>query len=144
MKYRQAHLSDVTDIQSLLDGYGLPASDIQNHISNFVVTEMDNTIIGVGGFESCESLGLLRSFAVSPGEKGNGIAGHIFGLVKTKAIDSGICRFYLLTTTASKYFERFGFSVCNRDDVPNSIKATKQFSELCPCTAVVMVLDLDT
>ncbi len=126
----------------LLDSYDLPASDFQDHIENFVVAERNGTIIGVGGFESCENLGLLRSFAVSDSEIGRGIAGQIFSLVKAKAMDFGISRFYLLTTTAVNYFERFGFAVCGRDDVPDPIKETKQFSELCPCSAVVMVLDL--
>lgn len=142
MIYRDANLSDVKDIGILLESYELPASDFQNHIDNFVVAERNGAIVGVGGFEMCENFGLLRSFAVVPGEKGRGIADQIFNLVKAKAIDSGINQFYLLTTTAEKYFNRFGFTICSRDNVPSSIKATKQFSELCPCSAVVMVLNL--
>lgn len=142
MKYRQAHASDLDEIQELLESYDLPATDCHENISNFFVAESGNTIICVGGFESCGSLALLRSFAVKQTHKSQGIAEEIFNLVKTKAINSGIKQFYLLTTTANKYFERLGFSACNRDEAPKSIKATKQFNELCPAAATVMVLDL--
>ena len=142
MKYKQAHLSDLTKILELLETYELPTSDFKDHISNFIVAENNNMIAGVGAFETCGNLGLLRSFAVRQSHKNQGIAEQIFNLVKTKAKDSGINRFYLLTTTASQYFKRLGFTSCNRDDVPSSIKATKQFNELCPSSAVVMVLNL--
>lgn len=142
MKYKQAHSSDLTKIIELLETYDLPTSDCKDHISNFIIAENNNTIVGVGGFENRGNLGLLRSFAVRQSDKNQGIAEQIFSLVKAKAKDSGINQFYLLTTTASKYFKRLGFTICNRDDVPSSIKATKQFSDLCPSSAVVMVLDL--
>jgi len=142
LKYRQAKSSDLVKICELLEIYDLPASDCKEHVSNFIVAEYNNKIIGVGGYEDCGDLGLLRSFAVRDSDKGHGIAERIFGLVKAKATVSGINQFYLLTETANKYFERLGFSPCNRDDAPSSITATKQFSELCPSTAEVMVLNL--
>lgn len=142
MRYRQAHSSDLVEVRELLESYELPAGDCKDHIDNFVVAENNNAIVGVGGFEHCGNLGLLRSFAVRHCDKGHGTAEQIFHLVKAKAIDSGVSQFYLLTTTASKYFARLGFSTCHRDDVPNPIKATKQFDELCPSTAAVMVLNL--
>lgn len=142
LKYRQSDSSDLIKILELLETYELPSSDCKDHINNFVVAYDNRKIVGVGGFENCGSLGLLRSFAVRPSDKNQGIAEQIFNLVKAKALGSGINQFYLLTTTASQYFKRLGFTTCNRDDVPNAIKATKQFDGLCPSSAVVMVLDL--
>lgn len=140
--YRDACLSDTKEIKTLLESYDLPSIDVESHIDNFVVAESNGKIIGIGGFERCGEFGLLRSFAVSPSEKGRGIADHIFSLVKAKALGCGIRQFYLLTTTADKYFDRLGFDVCDRDAVPDQIKATKQFSELCPCSAAVMVSNI--
>jgi amino-acid N-acetyltransferase len=144
LKYRAAQPSDLTEIQGLLESYDLPASDCREHLSNFIVAEENSGVIGVGGFQACGQSGLLRSFAVDHAYKSQGIAEEIFDLVKSIAIDGDIDQFYLLTTTASGYFERFGFSVCDRNSVPDSVKATKQFCELCPSTAVVMVLNLLT
>lgn len=142
MIYRGACLSDTKKIKELLESYDLPSIDVEDHIVNFVVAESNGKIFGVGGFEQCGDFGLLRSFAVSPDQKGRGISDHIFKLVKAKAVECNIGQFYLLTTTADKYFDRLGFVVCDRNAVPDQIKATKQFSELCPCSAVVMVSNL--
>lgn len=142
MIYRDACLSDTEDIKELLDSYDLPSIDIEEHLLSFVVAKSNGKIIGVGGFERCEEFGLLRSFAVSPSQTGRGIADHIFHLVREKTLECGIEQLYLLTTTADKYFNKFGFVACNRDAVPDQIKATQQFSELCPCSAVVMVANV--
>lgn len=142
MKYRQASLADLREIEKLLEVSNLPPSDCAPHIDNFIVAELDGTIIGAGGFERCGELALLRSFAVRADHKNNRIAEKIFQLVKDRATDSGIQQFYLLTTTASHYFKRLGFSVCSRRDLPVQIKQTKQFEELCPSGATAMVLDL--
>lgn len=142
MKIRQASLADLATIEKLLEANNLPASDCAPHIDNFMIAERDSTIIGVGGFERCGELALLRSFAVRADDKNKGIAEKLFHSVRDNAVDAGIQQFYLLTTTASDYFMRFGFSVCHRRDVPKDIQETAQFTELCPSTATVMVLDL--
>lgn len=142
MRYRQAYPADLKEIQELLESYELPSGDCSEHLSNFVIAENGNGVVGVGGFETCGRFGLLRSFAVKNGFKGQSVASEIFSLAKARAIDLGIHRFYLLTTTARGFFERFGFSMCDREDVPGIVKKTKQFDELCPTTATVMVLSL--
>lgn len=45
---------------------------------------------------------------------------------------------YLLTTTAEKYFYKFGFQAINRVDVPEVISQTKKFQDICPLSAVAM------
>ncbi len=143
LKYRQATISDLDEIQTLLNSYELPASDCAEHLANFWVADSDNEIVAVGAFENWGDFGLLRSFAVRPTHSGLGIAEEIFGRVKRSALAADIKKFYLLTTTADKYFEKLGFVACNRTEVPDSIQATKQFSDLCPASATVMVLDLN-
>lgn len=142
MNYRQARNSDITDIRQLLESYDLPASDIEAHLHNFIVVNDDAGLIAVGGYEDCEQYGLIRSFAVKPEYKGQGIAEAIYAQLTKVAIGSGKQGFYLLTTTASDYFSRLDFSVCDRSEVPECIRATKQFSDLCPGSATVMMRDL--
>jgi len=130
------------EIEILLKRYDLPASDCIFHLENFVVAIHDGKLVGVGGFESCSGYGLLRSFAVSPKFKGQGIAEHIFETVYSNALRQEKTSLYLLTTTAASYFEKFGFSKCDRSSCPESIKRTKQFSEFCPESAITMELTL--
>jgi N-acetylglutamate synthase-like GNAT family acetyltransferase len=142
VKYRQALPDDLESIQKLLELYELPTSDCKEHIGNFIVAFNEQGVVGVGGYENCGNIGLLRSIAVAQTDLGKGIANRIFSLLREKAIESGIETFYLLTSTASMYFEKLGFTVCNRENVPKSIRLTKQFNELCPSSATVMVLNL--
>ncbi len=45
---------------------------------------------------------------------------------------------YLLTTTAKDFFNKEGYIVVNRDEVPEPIKNSSEFSSVCPSTAIVM------
>jgi len=142
IEYKQAKQSDLADIEALLKYYDLPASDCSEHLANFVVALADGKLVGVGGFESCGDYGLVRSFAVAPEFKGNGIAETLFKKVYDQALTQGKTSLYLLTTTASGYFEKLGFSECSRSNFPEPVQLTKQFSELCPGSAVTMTLAL--
>jgi amino-acid N-acetyltransferase len=45
---------------------------------------------------------------------------------------------FLLTTTAEKFFPRFGFEQIAREDVPPSVQASVEFTSACPTSAIVM------
>jgi len=142
MKFEQATPFDLDAIKELLESYGLPANDIKGHLDNFIVAKESNVLIGVGGWESFKEVALLRSFAVNTSHKGLGIAEKILKLLEEQAANSGVKSFYLLTDTATNYFERFEYSRRSRENAPESIRKTKQFSELCSHTATMMYKDL--
>jgi amino-acid N-acetyltransferase len=50
----------------------------------------------------------------------------------------GLTTLYLLTQTAEKYFEKKGFEKIARDQTPHEVQQSKEFSHLCPSTAVAM------
>jgi amino-acid N-acetyltransferase len=43
-----------------------------------------------------------------------------------------------LTTTAERYFPKFGFERIERNDVPASVQASVEFTSACPSSAIVM------
>ncbi len=139
IEYKKANQTHLAQITLLLERKDLPASDCLPHLENFVVALDGAKVVGVGGFESCENLGLLRSFAVLPENRGLGIAEAIFKILCSEALEQGKSTLYLLTTTAANYFEKLGFEACERTDCPAEIKRTKQFAELCPDSATTMV-----
>jgi amino-acid N-acetyltransferase len=49
---------------------------------------------------------------------------------------------YLLTTTARDFFAALGWRVVDRREVPEVIKATAEYSRLCPDSATCMRLDV--
>ncbi len=85
---------------------------------------------------------LLRSVAVSPERRGEGL-----GILLTESMlilskELGILRLYLLTETASDFFPRFGFRVVERAQVPETVKQSVEFRSACPDTALAMELIL--
>ncbi|WP_276503984.1 hypothetical protein [Terrimonas pollutisoli] len=54
-----------------------------------------------------------------------------------------IISMYLLTETASKYFEKKGYKTIDREQVPEPVKASSEFSSVCPVSATVMMKPID-
>ena len=52
--------------------------------------------------------------------------------------DRALPSVWLLTTSARDYFAQRGYVVTLRDEVPDAVRATAQFSSLCPASAVAM------
>jgi amino-acid N-acetyltransferase len=142
MNHREANITDFLVIKELLNHSNLPSNDIEKYIENFIIIEINNKIIGIGGLETYNQFGLIRSIVVKPECRNNGVAKNIYGLIEKKASDSGIKTLYLLTETAIDYFKKLGFKIQSRSNVPKSIMRTKQFRELCPSSAVVMFRDI--
>jgi len=142
MNYRDATQKDLEAIKGLLDICNLPSVDCKEHLNNFILVEENNNIVGVGSLEVYNNVGLLRSIAVLPNSRNNGVGAIIYELVEKRALELGVKVLYLLTESADEYFSNFGFSLKERNEVPLSIMQTKQFKDICPSTAKVMYLEL--
>lgn len=130
-----ATLADRDEIAHLLDACALPSSDIDAHLDRFFVARSGGRIVGCIGLEVAGGDGLLRSLAVAPDQRGQGIARRLYARLLTQARGLGVSQLYLLTTGAEPFFEMLGFRMLAREDVPDSIRATEQFRALCPATA---------
>jgi len=54
------------------------------------------------------------------------------------ARDLQVPAIYLLTTTADRYFPKFGFEPIQRADVPPMVQTSVEFTSACPSSATVM------
>jgi amino-acid N-acetyltransferase len=99
-------------------------------------------LVGTVGIEIIGEIGLFRSLAVLPELRGRQIGQDLWERIRDEASRRGIRRLYLLTTTAERLFERWGFQRVERAAVPEAIRGTAEFTSLCPSTAAVMALDL--
>lgn len=138
---RAADTQTVDRVADLLRRNDLPASDVTAHPERFVLAFADDSLVGVGGLESAGSVGLLRSLVVRDGYRGNGYGGALCDALESRARDRGVETLYLLTTTASGFFESRGYEVVDRDTAPDGIQQTAQFDELCPQSATCMRRD---
>ncbi|SKC18939.1 arsenic resistance N-acetyltransferase ArsN2 [Dyadobacter psychrophilus] len=134
--------ADKEVITSLLKEADLLTEDLPAGLEHFILARNEGALVGVAGMELFEQVGLLRSIAVSPDHQGKGIARKLVEQLLANADKQEVETLYLITTTADHYFDRYGFVVVNREQVPEAIQQTKQFSGLCPTSAVVMKRDL--
>jgi len=138
MRIRNATDMDLSAVEKLLMASDLPLAGVRDNFSSFIVAEEAGEIAGAIGLEEYGSAALLRSAVVSPEHRGSGIGGKLVEQLLEQAEEAGIEELYLLTTTAEKYFPRFGFTPTTRSAVPDSVKASAEFQGACPDTAVVM------
>jgi amino-acid N-acetyltransferase len=140
---QQATDTDLEAIKKLLDNNNLPTTDIQQDNIQFFIGLMDDKIMSVIGLEKYKNVALLRSLAVTDLFKkqqvGTRLIQQIFNLCATEHID----KLYLFTTTAEKYFLKFGFLKIERIEAPDILKQTREFKDICPASAVLMFKKLN-
>jgi amino-acid N-acetyltransferase len=93
--------------------------------------------VGSAGLEVHGRFGLLRSLAVHPDYAGAGHGSRLTWQLLEEAVGLGLREVFLLTTTASEFFPRFGFVRLRRKEVPAELQKTAEFQG-CPSTATAM------
>src|SRR6202451_4019007 len=147
MRTRKAILPDATQIHDLIAGYSgdgtlLPRTlpEICENVRDFVVLEDDRRIIGCGALHLYGThLAEIRSITVAPRAQGQGGGGRLVKKLLAEAkrhrVDC-ICLF----TRKPDFFAGQGFSVAQREDLPDKIYKD---CHACPrfhcCAEVAMV-----
>lgn len=122
---------------SLLQQQNLPVADIGEDKLLYLLMDGEQ-VIGTAGLEIFEGCALLRSVSIIKEEQGRGLGRLINEWIENQAKEKGIRCMYLLTTTAKNFFTKQGYLSIARDEAPDVIKQTTEFSSLCPSSAVVM------
>lgn len=134
-----AREGDAAAIRRLLSESGLPESDVSSaSLENFLVLRDGDRLAGVIGLEIGPRVALLRSLAVVPDQRERGAGAGLAQAAEQFAREHGVLDLYLLTTTAASFFGRRGYVPADREAAPPFIRATTQFSGLCPSTASFM------
>jgi amino-acid N-acetyltransferase len=130
--------------RALLTACALPTADLESrHFDHFLGWGSAENPQGVIGLELFGSVALLRSLAVVAEARGTGIGKALVAAAEEYGQGKNVQDLYLLTTTAAEFFDRLGYVLADRDTAPESIRATREFSGLCPSSATFMVKRLD-
>jgi len=126
-------------LTELLQSCDLPISDISPSQSLcFFGCHIDAELVGAVGLEIYGAVALLRSLAVHPHSRNSGIGRALVAYAENAASSLRVESLFLLTTTAAPFFASFGYLPMPRDEAPAAIKATAQFSGLCPASSSFM------
>jgi amino-acid N-acetyltransferase len=135
-----ATANDVDAIKSLLVGAGLPTAGVDDHWKTFLVARHLGDLVACGGAEAYQFAALIRSIAVAPSYRGQGLGRRIVRQLLDRLASRGLREFYLLTTTAEEYFRKRGFKPIDRDEVHPQLLSSREFQDACPDSAVCMRL----
>jgi N-acetylglutamate synthase-like GNAT family acetyltransferase len=120
----------------------LPVDDIEAPGRFFWRFEQSYTPVGFGGLEIHGPDALLRSVVTLPPVRGRGIGAAIVAMLETEASIAGCRTAWLLTVSATPYFEKLGYETRDRAAVPEAIRASAEFTALCPADATAMAKPL--
>jgi len=136
---RKARGADLEAVCALLEAAGLPTGDVGPELlDGFLIADFEGRPVGLVGLEIFGTTGLLRSLVVDPESRSGGLGSKLVGALEAAAEAAGIRELWLLTIDAERFFERHGYRIVDRAQVPEPIRGTREFGELCPGTAFVM------
>jgi SAM-dependent methyltransferase/N-acetylglutamate synthase-like GNAT family acetyltransferase len=129
--------TELPEVKLLLEANGLPANDLTEAVRLYG-RHGSTGLIGVVGLEGRGASGLLRSLAVRGDYRRTGVGSQLVSGVERVAAGLGMTDLYLLTTTAEAFFARRGYARVDREHAPPAIRATAEFSQLCPASSAFM------
>jgi amino-acid N-acetyltransferase len=133
-----AKTADIDVVEALLEREHLPRAGLRDHVEHMFVARAGNRIVGCAALEVYEDGALLRSVAVDAEYRGAALGSDLTRAALDLAERRRVPAVYLLTTTAERFFPRFGFEVVDRADVPQGVQQSAEFSYACPSSALVM------
>ena len=129
----------LADAVALLAGASLPTEDLTEvHCATFFYSGPAEAPTGLVGLELFGAVALLRSLVVTEAQRGTGAGSALLALAEAEARARGVRELFLLTTTAEAFFKRHGDVRSPRESVPEAIRATREFSVICPSNSACM------
>ena len=125
-------------VAGLLADADLPALDEGALADDFRVVRNESVLLGAIGVERYGAHGLLRSLVVAPSARGQRLGEKLVAAIEQHAGAARLHELILLTTTAETFFARLGYARFARDAMPVPVRASAEFSTLCPASAVCM------
>ena len=144
MNIHTAKITDLPDILTLLKASALPVAGIDEHVETTLIARDQGKIMGCAAVEVYGQAGLLRSVAVEAGRRGEGLGERLTKAALELARQRGVRTVYLLTTTASHFFPRFGFTAIPRAELDPALEQSEELRGACPASALAMRASLST
>lgn len=150
MNLRRAKLADVEALMSLINhfadqGLMLPRSrnSLYECLREFLVVEEQDRIIGTGALHIIWSdLAEIRALAVLGEYQGRGVGRSLVNALLKDARDIGCPKVFTLTYQPG-FFERCGFTMINKEDMPHKVwKECIHCVKFPNCDENAMILEL--
>jgi amino-acid N-acetyltransferase len=128
--------------QLLAEAKLIPISPDAQFGPQYALATCNGKIIGVAGVEVYGEYGLLRSVCLDSKYRSLRIGAALVENRLEWAREQGLRSLFLLTSTAAKYWPRFGFVGIERNEAPEAIAQSHEWAAACPAEAPAMRLAL--
>ncbi len=139
-----ATAGDLPGVLALLAASQLPPAGLRDHLASALVARQQGRLVGSAALELYGRLALLRSVAVAPAVRAQGLGAQLTRAALDLARQHGVAEVYLLAETAAGYFSRFGFQPIARATVAAPVQQSLEFSSACCASAQAMRLNLQS
>jgi|GEM_PF-3081045 len=126
--FRTANSYDLHAISQLLQATNLNNDGIEAYLGNFIILIINNKIIGAAGIENHFPYALKRAVAISHEHQHKQLGVKIINALLDKLHHQNFKAYYLLTETASVFFEKLSFITSSRENIPAAIKSINEFN----------------
>jgi amino-acid N-acetyltransferase len=128
METRNAKISDVKDIYSLINSYAeqnkmlfRSMADIYENLQSFIVAELNGGVVGCCALQIIWSdLAEIKSLAVDQENTQKGIGSSLVAAAVEQAAKLGVARVFALTLYPD-FFVKQGFEVIQKDKLPMKV-----------------------
>lgn len=134
---RSARPEDREAITALLAASALPTA-LPDDLRDLVVATSDTRLVGCAGIEQYGLHGLLRSVAVAPTQRGQGIGERLVRRALVRSQQRGDADCWLGTVDAAPWWARFGFEAQPAAAVPAPLIGAIDHHGACPSSAIRM------
>lgn len=140
----QGTAADIPGVHALLQAAGLPTDGVPDQISElWVIRDEAGVVIGCVGLELYGDSALLRSLAVSPDRRGEGLGWMLAEIVQLRVRQRGFKQVCLLAEHATDFFaEKFGFQPVSREAMPSEVLVSSECQRQPAGRATAMILRL--
>ena len=138
-----AAASDLPKVRQLLDLAKLPTTGVPEALAElWVIKDGQGDSIGCVALELYGDTALLRSLAVHPERRGEGLGWMLAEMALVRVRQRGLLRVCLLTEHATDFFaEKFGFRPVPREGLPPEVQISSEYQRFCG-RAVAMALEI--
>lgn len=139
----------LADALALLHACGLPTDDLAEATASgrirFLGVRRGGELVATVALETLDPhTTLLRSVAVAPAYRSQGLARDLVAFAEQLAYSKDSEHLYLLTDRAQEFFADIGYTIAPRQSAPGVVRHCAEFSQLCPDSASLMYKALHT
>jgi N-acetylglutamate synthase-like GNAT family acetyltransferase len=118
---------------------GLPADDIADpYVLLWRFETYEDIPVGFGGLEIYDYDALLHSVVTLPSLRHVGMGAAIVAALEAEARARRCRAIYLVTGSEADFFTRLGYAACACNDVPEAVRASRQFTASALANATLM------